>query len=177
MINIKPEWHTLTPDERVQRCELFDRSVAQELLQRVFHNHAHDIKWHATSADTDLDMTVTGSNHDIEVKELLKMGYNDTYCIKKDKVEKMDYEGVYIVLNPVLGKAYIYDLNNMDWSKCWLHWCNERRTQMDEHSPTRRVEMYQLPIELAKEYDITDLVTKYQHIKMRDYYADLETAE
>lgn len=169
---IQSSWYRLTPTEKVERCELFDRSVAQDLLQRVFKNHAHDIKWHCISADTDMDMTVTGSNHDIEVKELIKMGYDNTYCIKKDKVEKMDYEGVYIVLNPVLGKAYIYSLNNLDWSRCWTHWATERRMQMDEFSPTRKVEMYQLPVSLATEYDISDLVEKYQHIKMRDYNAD-----
>lgn len=177
MIDIKPDWYRLSPKDKVERCELFDRSVAQDLLQRVFKNHAHNIKWHATSADTDMDMTVTGSNHNIEIKELVKAGYYDTYCIKKDKVEKMEYEGVYIVLNPVIGKAYIYDFNTLDWGKCWLHWCNERRVQMDEYSPIRRVEMYQLPIELATEYDISDLVRKYQHIKMRDYNADTQTTK
>ena len=177
MIDIQPQWYRLTPEQRIERCELFDRSVARDLLQRIYKDHAHNIKWNATSADTDLEMTVTGSNHDIEVKELLKIGYQNTYCIKKNKVEKMDYEGVYIVINPVLGKAYIYDLNNLDWGKTWCHWCNERKMQMDEFSPTRRVEMYQLPIELASEYEISDLVKKYQHIKMRDYNADLETTE
>lgn len=177
MINIKPEWHRLTPTQKVERCELFDRSVARDLLDRVYHNHPHNIKWYAVSADTDMTMTVTGSQHNIEVKELMKMGYHDTYCIKKAKVEKMDYEGVYIVLNPLLGKAYIYDLNNLDWSRCWTHWATERRMQMDEYSPTRKVEMYQLPIELASEYDISDLVRKYQHIKMRDYHADPSTTK
>lgn len=174
---INPEWNRLTPEQKVERCELFDRSVAQDLLQRIYQRYPHDIKWHATSADTDMDITVTGSNHDIEVKELLKMGHDNTYCIKKAKVEKMDYEGVYIVLNPAIDKAYIYDLNTMDWSKCRLHWCNERRVQMDEYSPTRRVEMYQLPVELATEYDISDLVKKYQHIKMRDYHAHTQTTK